>query len=184
MEPLPQSDVQSRLNQERSPGAGVAWRLLLFLLFVFGVFFLSYFGLAFGYKAFIASQIEKRDADLEALAGEVSQGQQDQYLAFQFQLINLKTLLARHVAPSKIFSLLEQNTNQRAYYRGIDLSVAENRVRVQLVAQSYEVLAQQLATYERMPGVMRYQLDGSQLAEGGRVSAGVVLFFDPKFFKS
>ena len=154
------------------------------MLFVFLVFLGSYLGLTFGWQNFLKAQIETADTELQGLASQVSDEDQKAFLQFQFQLLNLKTLLTDHVVASKMFPLIEANTNQKVQYTGFAMNVADARVDVKGTAQSYAVLAEQLLAYERMPQVLRYQVTNSQAGEGGRVNFGAVLFFDKALLKS
>ena len=183
--PITPTDVLSRVSREQTPASGGAWRLLLFMLFVLAVFLFSYLGLEFGYRRFLATQIERRETELTELAERVPREQQDEFLKFEFQLINLQKLLTRHVAASKALALLEANTHQRVSLRNLDLSVAERRINLQAVAESYGALTQQLAAYQRaVPSIARYQVSNVKASEGGRVVFDATLFLDPKVFSA
>jgi hypothetical protein len=177
------ANIGSSISREKIAASRGAWRLLLFMLFVFLVFLVSYLGLALGYKPFLKAQIKSTDEEIQQFASQISKEQQDEFLTFQYQLVNLKTLLAKHIAASRVAPLIEANTNQGVFYTSYQLNVNDARITVALSAKSYEVLAQQLLAYERMPGVVRYQITGSQLATGGRVTANVSLFLNPSAFK-
>ena len=60
------------------------------------------------------------------------------------------------------------------------MSVPEKRIAIQGVAQSFEVLAQQLLAYENMPQVTRYQITTTRAGEGCRVEFGASLFLHPQ----
>ncbi len=177
------NSVGNRLSAEKPIDTGNAWRLMFFMLFVFLVFLVSYLGLAVGYRSYLKAQIEKTDQELAALAARVSEDQQDAFLKFQYQLFNLRSLLARHVIASRVFPFLEVNTNQRVQYTNFELNVPDSRLDLRGSAQSYAVLAEELAAYERAPQVLRYQIANSQVGEGGRVTFEVALFLDSTIFK-
>lgn len=151
--------------------------------FVFMVFLASYFALVFGYKNFVQSQIAKREKELADLASAVPKAEQDEFLKFQYQVINLQKILGKHTGFSKILALLEANTNTQVFYKGLDVNINERRANINLVAQSYEVLAQQIQTFAKMPEVTRYEMTEARLAEGGRVQSAVSLFLAPEVFK-
>ncbi len=175
-QPGPNS-IAARVSQEKSVESGGAWRLMSFMLFVFLVFLASYLGLTFGYGKYLDAQISGVNRNLDALASRVGAGDQDAFLKFQFQLLNLRTLLASHVAVSRIFPVLEANTNVRVQLTGLDINIPELRVDIRGLAQSYGVLSEQLLAYDRLPQVLRYQLMNAQVAEGGRVSFTATVFF-------
>lgn len=174
--------LNERIDKESVAPSG-AWRLLSFMLFVFVVLLLSYFGLVLGYKNFVIAQIEKKDSELAALAEQVPKAEQDEFLKFQYQIINLKNLLNNHVAATKLLPFLEANTHTQVSYSGLDVNIAESRVSFQAEAQSYEVLAQQLSAYSRAPEILRYRMTSARVQEGGRVQFDMALFLKPEIFK-
>lgn len=177
------TNIGGRLSEEKVPAGGGAWRLLLFMAFVLGVFLLSYLGLVFGYKAYVKAQIEKRDQEIDSLAAQVPKEEQDEFLKFQFQLANLQNILNKHVVVSKLLPLIEANTNSQVFYTSLDVNTFESRVDLEATAVSFDVVAQQLSAYQRLPEVLRYQMTNARKIEGGRVSFDLTLFLSPKVFK-
>ena len=164
--------------------SGGAWRLMSFMLFVFAVFLLSYVGLTFGYGKFLEAQIDEVKGEISSLADLVSKEDQDSFLKFQFQLINLQSLLAAHTLSARFFSILEANTNRHVRYQNPGLDVRDGRATIRGIAPSFAVLAEQLAAYDRLPEIARYQVTNSQAAENGLVTFNVTLFFSPTIFAS
>lgn len=184
MPPFQQTVASSgRSNREKVPSGGGAWKLLTFMIFVFAVFMFSYLGLVFGYKNFVKAQIEDRDAEIKELAAQVPKEQQDEFLKFQFQLMNLQTVLNKHVIGSKILPLLENNTHQQVFYKNLSINVADGRLDLDAVAASYDVLTQQLSAYELMPDLIRYQIGAIKIGEGGRIDFNVLLFLNTRVFQ-
>ena len=165
------------------PTGGGAWRLMFFMLFVFLVLLLSYFGLVLGYKKYIAAQIQEKDQELTELASQVPKGEQEEFLKFQFQLINLENIINKHILASKALPLLETNTNPQVYYSNADINVEEARIKLQAVALSYEILSQQIQAYQKMPEVIRYQMNSVRRSDDGRVQFDISLFLKPETFK-
>ncbi len=163
--------------------SGGAWRLVSFMSFVFLVFLFSYLGLVFGYTPFIKAQISKKETALSDLAGQVPKDRQEQFLKFEYQIIALQNILNKHVTATKIFPVLEANTNQGVFYKNMDLDVATSKVSLRAVAQSYDVMAQQLAAYQRLTDVAQYQINNAKLGDGGRVEFDATLFLKPDIFK-
>jgi len=177
------TNIGGRLSQERVPAGGGAWRLLLFMAFVFGVFLLSYLGLVIGYKAYVKAQIQERDQEIADLAAQVPKEEQDEFLKFQFQLMNLQNILNKHIIVSKLLPLIEANTNAQVFYSSLEVSSAEGRVNLAGTALNFDVVAQQLAAYQRLPEVVRYQMTNAREIAGGRVSFDAALFLSPNVFK-
>lgn len=177
------NSINNNAGREPAETSG-AWRLMMFMFFVGAVFLFAYLGLIFGYKPYVSAQIAKREKALEDLAAQVPKAEQDEFLKFQYQLIELKNLLAKHAAAAKLMPLLEANTNQDVFYRSLDLDVNTAKVSLRGAARSYDALAQQLAAFERSNDITRYQIGRVNLGEGGRVEFDASLFFNPAFFQS
>jgi len=171
------------LSKEKQPPQG-AWKLMIFMVGVLIVFLITYFGLKFGYKTYLEAQINKIDAEIVNLSAEIPQEEQAQFLQFQYQLINLRNLLRDHVMSTRIFPLVEANTNQGVYYQTMNLEVGDKRITLRGVAQNYDRLAEQLEAYSRMPGVVRYQISNSTLSEKNQVNFDATLFLDPLILKT
>ena len=159
-----------------------AWRLLSFMIFVFAVFLLSYFGLTFGYRKFLEAQLNKTKQDLADLASQISKEQQETYLKFQYQLVNLQKLLTSHVIIANLLPLLEANTNQSVSFSSLEVSAVDHKLNLQGVARSYDVLASQLQAFEELPSVVRYQITSTKLKEGGKVDFTASVILNPSVF--
>jgi hypothetical protein len=177
------TNIGGHSTKERVSVSRGAWRLLTFVAFVFGVFLVSYFGLALGYGPFLRAQIDATDEKLNELARQVPKDQQDAYVQFQYQLRNLQSILANHVIATKIFATLESGINQRVFYRGISINTETLEARFQAVAPTYDIMAQQLAAYAGNPDIERFQVTRGRTTEGNRVEFEVTLFLKPNVFE-
>ncbi|PIR89582.1 MAG: hypothetical protein COU07_01650 [Candidatus Harrisonbacteria bacterium CG10_big_fil_rev_8_21_14_0_10_40_38] len=177
------TNIGGRLQKERVSVSKGTWKLLLFMAFVFGVTVLSYLGLLLGYRPYVRAQIDNADQTLQSLAQQVPKEQQDAYLKFQYQLRNLQTVLSSHVIMSKLSPILRATINQRVFYKNLTVDVASGRVDFQASAPTYEVLAQQLASYQARQDIVNYHMRNSGLAEGNRIIFEVSLFLDPNIFR-
>ena len=173
------SNAINQLPRESVPGGGGAWKLLYFMSFVFLVFLLTYVGLTFGYKNFLEARIDTTTKKLGTLvATDPTLGKQDEFLAFQTQLINLKNVLDTHSSPSKILKLLEAHTNARVQYTNLTFSVPDRRVEVQGIAPTYDILAEQLQAFANMKELTRYEMGNARIKEGGAVNFSANLFLN------
>lgn len=178
------TNIQGRLGREVIPAPRGAWRLLSFMVFVFAVFVLSYLGLVFGYQKFLEAQIADTTKKLADLASQIPKEQQDAYLKFQYQLVNLEKLLNNHVIISRLLPLLEANTNQSVSMTALEVNAADHRIDIQGVARSYDVFASQLEAFEELPSVLRYQIASTKLKEAGKVEFTVSVILNPSVFRS
>ncbi|MBI4193136.1 MAG: hypothetical protein HY536_00735, partial [Candidatus Colwellbacteria bacterium] len=99
--------IQEFRESDREPAPKGAWRLFWFVFSILIILVVSYLGLIFGYQNYVEAQIEKREETLAALAEQVPEVQQQNFLAFQQQLSALKNLLAAHVTVSHALAALE-----------------------------------------------------------------------------
>ncbi|PIP46673.1 MAG: hypothetical protein COX15_00010 [Candidatus Colwellbacteria bacterium CG23_combo_of_CG06-09_8_20_14_all_42_19] len=144
---------------------GWPWRMLIFTVVIFLIALLSYLGLAFGYKPYLQSSIAEVESELNSLSLQVESESQKKFIQFYSQVANLKTILNKHVAASKLFPLLEAQTHQKVVYSSVNVLVQEKTLKIEGLAESYEVLAAQLALYGQAPWVEKVILDNSSLAD-------------------
>lgn len=99
---------------------GLPWRLMVFtfILFLFSIF--VYVGLKFGYNAYLDSQIEAVDSQIEELAAQVSEDEQDDFLSFYSQVVNLRSVLDRRNFSQNNFEFLESRTIPAVYYQNVE----------------------------------------------------------------
>lgn len=175
-------DELARLEQEAPQQIGFLWSLLRFLFIVLLILMVGFVGLRFGYTPFLKSQIKKQEAAITELTTRIPQSEQDNLLKFYFQLADLEKLLRNHVMTSKVFALLESRTNQRAYFTSLSLDVGEKKLALEGIAPSYEVVAQQLASFEAASDVASAALTEAQTEREGRVRFGITLVLAPRVF--
>ena len=173
--------IDEKLQREELP-VGWPWRFFLFSLLVFITALVVYLGIGFGYKPFLTSQIEKQETAIAQLSQTIPKKQQEDFVAFYSQLVNLQRLLKDHIFASKIFPFLQANTNQLVYYTTVDLRAGERRLELEGVAANYGVFAQQLQAFSVAPEVESLIINDSN-ASGGRVKFRLSLILKPTLFK-
>ena len=162
---MPQQFIQNPLNQfelERLP-VGWPWRFLATAFFIFLSSLLIYFGLVFGYEPYLNSQIQSEDKELDQLAQTVSKEDREKFTQFYSQLVNLQNLLGNHIAASKAFPILERITSHKVYYRSVDLKIPERQLELDGIAESYEVLGEQLESFNQAAEMENSLVNQSQL---------------------
>lgn len=145
---------------------GWPWRFFIFSFLIALTAAAIYVGLAFGYKSFLQSRSQKLDDDIETLANAIPKDQQEKMLRFYSQLANLQTLLNKHTTPSALFTLLEHVTNQQVILNGLEIKLSERRILLEGTAASYQVFAQQLEAFNRVPEVERVLVNESYASDG------------------
>lgn len=132
---------------------GWPWRLLIFAVFVFALSLFTFFGLKFGYQAFLDDKLAELDRNLDALGKKVSVEEQNRFVNFYSKIVNLKSVLDIHPYPSAIFTFLEKNVVDGIYFTDLEVDIVGGTMELKGVAANFNVLAQQVAVMEESPEV-------------------------------
>lgn len=162
---------------------GWPWRLLLFSAIVLGTTIAVYLGISLGYTPYLNSQIKTLDAKITSLGQTVGDEQQKNLVSLYSQLTNIQTLLDSHTSTSKIFDLLERNTQPSVYYLGMTLSVVGRQLQLEGSAPNYGVLAGQLQIFRQAPEIEKVSLTNSAVMADGSVNFIMILIFKPDLIK-
>lgn len=179
MNPGAASAAPDQFLSERLP-VGWPWRLLVFSIALFGFSVLVYFGIMFGYAAYLEARIAGVDEDLAALTGEITPEEQERFVDFYSQIANLKTVLGRHPYGANALVFLERYTIPEVRYTEAELNVSDRALTVKGAAPSIELAGQQLAAFESAPETAEALLRDMSV-EGG-VSFSATVFFKDDFF--
>lgn len=146
---------------------GWPWHLFLFTAFLFVLSIFVYFGLSFGYQAFLDDRMEEIDSDLDGLAQSVSLENQERFITFASRLGNLKTVLDRHILPSSIFDFLERNTiTSGLYFNDAIFNLNTRKLVLKGIAANFDSVARQIAIFDSLPEVQRTMLSDIRLVVG------------------
>ena len=148
------------------------------------IFFISlviYFGLTFGYKAYLNSSIAKLHDQTEAFSQQVPEGDQKKIINFYSQISNLKTVLASHVFSSQLFGWLEKNTQVNVYYDKFNLNVLNGQLPLSGIGKTMDDINQQLAIFQSHKDITKITL-GNVNFSGGLWHFDVTLTFRPGYF--
>ncbi|MBI4034266.1 MAG: hypothetical protein HY378_01820 [Candidatus Brennerbacteria bacterium] len=161
---------------------GFPWRLFVFslTLFVFSLFI--FFGLKFGYAAYIDSRAEDLDRKIGELARQVSQEEQQNFIGFYSQVINLEKILNRHGFAANVFSFLEKNTLPQVFYNQAEFLSSGESLKLSGVAATNAVLVGQLTLFEGREEVSRVNLNQMSSSPGG-AAFSITVSFREEFFQ-
>lgn len=163
---------------------GWPWRFFVFSLLILVASLVVYYGLAFGYKKSLQVQINGIDEDINYLAESVPKEDQDRLLGFYSQLANLQNILNGHVLGSKLFTFLQNNTNQQVFYNSLDFKTNDRKLILEGITNSYQIFAQQLEAFNRLPEVERVVVNESYSASAdGKIFFKIFLVLKDKVFK-
>ncbi len=161
---------------------GLPWRLLVFSIVLFGLSIFIYVGLNVGYKSYLDSKSESLDQELAGLSNSVSEEDQQQFIVFYSQLTNLKKILAEHAFSGNAFSFLEANTLPQVSYTEAEYNSTASQIALTGEASSLQMLAAQLAQFNKASGVQRTSLSSLSFSPRGTVSFSIDVVFVPGFF--
>lgn len=154
----PPPDTRDQFEPVAAP-VGLPWRLALAGVAAFLLSFFIYFGIKFGYLAFLEKQEARADADLENLAETISSQDQEQFVVLYSQIVNLKNVLDEHRFSSGMFPFLEQNVVQGIVFSSADFTMATRTLRLDGIAQGLASLALQVNEFTKAPEVSEVALD-------------------------
>jgi len=164
-----------------SESIGVPWRILLMSATLFGLSVFVYFGLKFGYTNYLEARADTLDQNMNSLATEVSEEDQERLINFYSQLVNLSKVLDRHVFSGNLFSFLERNTLGTVYFTRVEFS-EESILTLDGFATTPEMVTNQIASLEKTPAVQKVilnELTTTKLGSGFSLSVAL----DPVYFK-
>jgi hypothetical protein len=164
--PSPQTSVSEEFVTEKLP-VGWPWRLLVFSIIIFALTLFIYLGIKFGYTSYLEGTSADLDKSLEALGNEVSVADQQQFVNFYSQIVNLKSALDQHLLSANLFSLLEQNVIGGVVFTEARFKAADETLELQGTASSFDILAQQMGMFEKVRGVDHVLLEDVSVAGGG-----------------
>jgi len=176
-----QSALEQELKRAEKLPVGWPWRLLLFSIIVFGATIAGYLGITLGYQPYLNSQIKTLDAKIVDLTQTVGEEQQKNLVTLYSQLSNIQNLLNSHTSASKVFDLLEKNTQPQIYYLSLIFSLTAKEIQLDGSAPNYGVLSQQLEVFKQIPEIKKVSLRDSAAVDDGTIHFSVRLIFKPEF---
>ena len=165
-------DISSTFGITRTQ-VGYSWRPMYIGAVALGLVIISYTGLKFGYMPYLERSIEALDTELKSLEGQVTLDEQEEFLIFYSQLLNLEKLLKNHIRPSGILEIIEASTLPQVYYRSLDFTLEDRAIKLEGVALDYNTVAQQLVLFNRTN-----EIAGALLRDANREKEFVVFNMD------
>lgn len=162
-------EEQLRKGRSRLP-VRLPWQLLIFSFAILGLMLASYFGMIFGYKPYLNSQISGVNAQIKESEKIINSEQQKNLTNIYSQLINIQDLLDSHVITSTLFDELEKSTYPQIYYTGLNLSLSEKKLELQGISQDYVTLVRQLDSFKNS------QLFGDVIFDSAKSTADGISF--------
>lgn len=157
--------LEELLSSEIIEG-GWPWKLFLTALTMSAAVILSYIGIVLGYTPYLGSQIRSVNKQMSDLERSLPIEEQQQFLKFYSQIVNMKGLLDTHTSAEKFLAFLEKNTNRRTTYENLRFDVARRELFIDGVTDSYTTLGQTLQAFEVASEVEKYAVSQARAIEG------------------
>jgi hypothetical protein len=151
---LPQQAVE-KMAQEPVATQGAYKELLVLATALLILMLVLYFGIAFGYKAYLKNSISGLDKNIAKFGESIPQSQQDQTAQFYSALVNLRELLKTHTTASPVLAVLEATINPNIYLTKLTLNTTTNEADLTGAAKNLSDAAALVATLEKQPQVTR-----------------------------
>ncbi|MBZ9569587.1 hypothetical protein KJA16_01550 [Patescibacteria group bacterium] len=155
--------------------------LLGFLIFLFLISILGYFGLDYFVK--------KADRQLQELNEEITKARSPQRIALEKEVLDYQEkiedfsfLLANHQKSSNFFDFLEEITHPEVFFSELNLDTKENRVRLYGQAESFQILGQQLLIFRKAEFIDTSRLSEIRIGEEGKIEFTFDFSLNPKLF--
>jgi hypothetical protein len=145
--------------------AGWPWKLLFLSGSIFVTAAVVFAGMQYGLYPYLEAQAKKTDQDINKLSSAVSDEQVKNFTNFYSQLNNIQSLLKNHGNAVNFIDLLEIKTFKNVYFKSMSVDLKGNIVKLDGMAPSYEVLAQQMEVFKEAEGISDVVLDGANLSE-------------------
>jgi hypothetical protein len=160
---------------------GLPWRLLVFSIVLFALSIMIYFGMSIGYESYLNSRSAELDKQLDQLSNSISQKDQQQFVGFYSQIVNLKTVLNQHIFSANVFPFLEKNTIPQTFYTEAKFDGPSYNLELQGRTSSLQTLAQQLAQFEKSAELQTAILKSTSFNQAGTVDFVLSLDFRPEY---
>lgn len=127
---------------------GFPWKILVFAVIVFAFSIFVFIGIKFGYSNYLTSRDKTLDTRIDQLAAVVSQEDQQDFISFYSQLVNLKEVFSRHAGGVETLSILERNTIPSVYYASAKILPKEKKVEVAGRAANLDSFIEQMTVFD------------------------------------
>lgn len=179
--PLPQKVIE-QLSREPPRTPGWSSDLLIFSSTIFLISLFIYFGLVYGYRNYLNSEVKTLHDQIQTFGQQVSLEEQTKIINFYSQITNIKSLLLNHIFSSQLLSWLESNTQTNVYWSKFNLDTAGNKLSLIGQARSMNDVVQQLAIFESKSEPKKADVRNVTYLNG-LWQFDVALIFDPSFLR-
>lgn len=160
---------QSLAAANRGSSFGLVF-LIALLIFVMSIVAA---GAAFGYTRLLEGQLARKDTQLTLAEGAFNAGTIQSLVRMDSRLVQAKTLLQKHVAPSALFSFLSTIVLERVQFRSLDFTLGQDggaTITLTGAADSFSTVALQSDQFGASKVLRDVIFSGISVNENGRVT--------------
>ena len=171
---------QEKINWDYLKSKKNLWLVLAIILLVLSI--LGALGLL-GYKNSLKREKVSLEAQLQKKESERDLEFEKQAAKMGKNIKDLQKIMETHIYPSRLFKLLEELTLTKVQWTHLTVDLVENKIIPKGRAESYSVLARQIAVFENDPRLKKVETSNIVLGPSGGVDFNMVLEFKPAILK-
>jgi Tfp pilus assembly protein PilN len=145
---MPDFQLMESFGPEKKP-SGWLGKFLRFSIIIFVIALALYLSVRYIYIGVLDRQSADLENKIKGLEKEIPTQDREGVVAFYSQLVNLQTLLGKHLYPSQIFERLELTTHPQVSFTNFNYDFNENRLQIDGYSQNLQAIAQQLLAFQR-----------------------------------
>lgn len=165
---IPRSEME--VKKPRSSYNG----LIITVSFIIFLTSLAAYGAAFIYKWYLDRQINVYNSTFEKIRSEIEIKSIVDVLNKSREIETAKALLSKHIAPSRVFGFLEEDTIKSNYYTSFSFGEGsgEDKQKIKLdgVTKNYKELAKQIEAVKDSKNFEEPEFSGFKLLDNGDIS--------------
>jgi hypothetical protein len=120
--------------------------------------------------------IRQRTVDLRTAANEDLERRLSNY---QTQIVKFSDLLNQRYLTSRIMNFIEETAHPGVLYKEFSINIPENRLQLEAMTQTYNVVGEQLLVFNNDPRVKRVETSNYLRDKEGWITFRAIIEFDP-----
>lgn len=161
------------------------WRLLFLSITVFALVSVVFLGMEFGYKPYMQGEIKNIDGKIDTLSQSMNANQQKSLLDLYSQLYNIDALSKSRANSSRIFALLEQDTDPLITLTSLELDARGGIGKIEGISPDFDMVVRELSALKQDAGISEAILlsaDKVSDKDGGKIRFSIKVNLAPSFF--
>jgi Tfp pilus assembly protein PilN len=162
----------------------VLWSKIINFLFYLSFFLLLIFLLSYFILTFFEKKYNQELAELTKILEATPLEKKKKELAvYQRKIDDFGILLAEHKFPSKVLTFLEKTCHPKVQFTEFSLNTREGKVSLSGLAESFQVLEQQMGIFSEEELLKEVNLSEISLGQEGKIGFNLQLTFQPQIFQ-